>query len=128
MASEAGRERGPRRPGTHPRHRFWTDSLNRRAFLPALVGLLELFVAVLITGISAVNAAVPTGAFRRLRDGRFLLLAAANAGLAVLGAYWTWGQLPLGAPSWAASNLPTLTGILLVTVLLLATTLWPRHA
>jgi hypothetical protein len=91
------------------------------------VGLAELFVAVLVAGISVVNAAIPTGAYLRARDGRFLALAAANAVLAVLGVLWTWGELPLGPPSWAAPNLPILALALLATLLLLATTLWPRH-
>jgi hypothetical protein len=92
------------------------------------VGLPELFAAVLIAGISVVNAAIPASAYVRLRDGRFLLLTGSNGGLALLGGLWTWGNLPLGAPSWTASNLPVLGLVLLVTLLLLATTLWPRHA
>ena len=93
----------------------------------AFVGLAELFVAVLVAGVSCVNAGVPTGAFLRSRDGRFLFLAAANALLALLGVLWTWGELPLSPPSWAVPNLPVLSLVLLVTLLLLATTLWPRH-
>ncbi|HKN06128.1 MAG TPA: hypothetical protein VJ021_00795 [Thermoplasmata archaeon] len=91
------------------------------------MGLVELFVAVLVTGISCVNAGIPTGAFVRSQDGRFLVLAGANALLALLGALWTWGELPLNAPSWAVPNLPVLALTLLVALLLLATTLWPRH-
>jgi hypothetical protein len=93
----------------------------------AVVGLTELFVAVLVTGISLANSGVPVGAFLRSHDGRFLVLASANGGLALLGALWTWGELPLGPPSWAVPNLPVLSLTLLVTLLLLATTLWPRH-
>jgi hypothetical protein len=92
------------------------------------VGLLELFLAVLIVGVSGVNAAVPVAAWTRARDGRFLLLAAANATLAVLGAVWTWGQLPVSPPSYTAAQLPVLGIALVATLLLLATTLWPRHA
>ncbi len=95
--------------------------------LSAVVGLVELFVAVLVTGISCINAGVPTGAFFRSRDGRFLALAGANALLALLGGLWTWGELPLSPPSWAVPNLPVLALTLLVALLLLATTLWPRH-
>ncbi|HXQ79351.1 MAG: hypothetical protein WB788_08180 [Thermoplasmata archaeon] len=91
------------------------------------MGLVELFVAVLVTGISCINAGVPTGAFFRSRDGRFLALAGANALLALLGGLWTWGELPLSPPSWAVPNLPVLALTLLVALLLLATTLWPRH-
>ncbi len=91
------------------------------------MGLPELFVAVLMAGVSCVNAAVPTGAYLRSRDGRFLGLASANGVLALLGALWTWGELPLGPPSWAIPTLPILVLALLVTLLLLATTLWPRH-
>jgi hypothetical protein len=91
------------------------------------VGLAELFVAVLIAGISLVNAAVPAAAWSRSRDSRFLLLAGANMGLAALGLVWTWGQLPWDPPAWAAVQLPVLGLALLVTLLLLATTLWPRR-
>ena len=92
-----------------------------------LVGLVELFVAVLVAGLSLVNAAIPAGAYLRARDGRFLALAGANAVLALLGILWTWGELPLGPPAWAVPNLPVLGLALLVALLLLATTLWPRH-
>jgi len=92
------------------------------------VGLTELFVAVLIVGVSVVNAAVPTAAWSRARDGRFLLLAAANVGLAALGVVWAWGQLPWNPPSYTAVQLPVLLLTLLVTLLLLGTTVWPRRA
>jgi len=92
------------------------------------VGLTELFVAVLIAGISCVNGAIPVAAWSRSRDGRFLLLAAANAGLIVLGGEWAWAQLPTGAPAWTATSLPSELVVLGVVLLLLAATLWPRHA
>ncbi len=107
--------------------RLWTNSLNTSTGLSADVGLPELFVAVLIVGISCVNAAMPTGAYLRSRDGRFLVLASANAGLALLGVLWTWGELPLNPPSWIVGSLPLMILVLLVDLLLLATTLWPRH-
>jgi hypothetical protein len=92
------------------------------------VGLAELFVAVLIVGISCVNAAIPAAVWSRSRDGRFLLLSSANGLLAVLGLLWTWGQLPWNPPSWTSVQLPILGVALLVTLLLLATTLSPRRA
>jgi len=92
-----------------------------------VVGLTELFVAVLIVGISCVNAAPPAAAWRRQHDGRFLFLSAANVGLAVVGLVWTWGQLPWNPPAWASAQLPVLVLVLLVTLLFLATTLWPRR-
>ena len=92
------------------------------------VGLIELFVAVLIVGISCVNAAPPAAAWGRSRDGRFLLLSAANAFLALLGAVWTWGELPWNPPPWTSAQLPVLVLTLLVTLLFLATTLWPRRS
>lgn len=98
------------------------------SFLPSLVGLVELFVSVLIVGLSAINLAVPLAAWSRARDVRFLLLAAANAAIALLGGVWTWGQLPVGAPSFTQVQLPVLGIVLIATLLLLATTLWPRHA
>jgi len=106
----------------------WTTWLKPGWFLPAPVGLVELFVAVLIVGISAINAAVPLMAWSRARDSRFLLLAMANGVIALLGAVWTWGQLPGNPPSYAVIQLPVLGIVLTATSLLLATTLWPRHA
>ena len=91
------------------------------------MGIAELFVSVLIVGISCVNAAPPVAAWSRSGDARFLLLSAANAGLAVLGGLWAWGQLPLGPPAWTAAPLPVLVLVLLVTLLFLTTTLWPRR-
>ena len=91
------------------------------------MGLPELFVAVLITGISCVNAALPAGAYGRSRDGRFLVLVSANGLLALLGALWTWGELPWSPPGWVAVSLPTLMLVLLVALLFLAATMWPRH-
>lgn len=93
----------------------------------ATVGLTELFVAVLIVGISCVNAAAPAAAWWRSHDGRFLLLSTANVFLALLGSIWTWGELPWNPPSWTAAQLPVLGLVLLVAVLFLATTLWPRR-
>lgn len=91
------------------------------------MGLAELFVAALVTGLSLVNASVPAAAWSRARDGRFLLLAGANMLLAVLGAVWLWGQLPVSPPSFAASELPVLLLALGVALLLLASTLWRRR-
>lgn len=92
------------------------------------MGLAELFLAVLIVGVSAVNAAVPIAAWTRAHDSRFLLLATANLGLAALGVVWTWGQLPGNPPSYSAVQLPVLAIALVATLLFLAATLSPRHA
>ena len=92
------------------------------------MGLEELFVAVLIVGVSCVNAAAPAAAWWRSKDGRFLFLSAANVGLALLGVFWTWGQLPENPPSWASAELPVLLLVLLVSLLFLAATLWPRRS
>jgi len=91
------------------------------------MGLLELFVAVLIAGVSAINAAVPLAAWLRAHDGRFLFLVGANALLALLGAVWAWGELPGAPPSYTAVELPVLVITLLATLLLLATSLWRRR-
>lgn len=91
------------------------------------MGLLELFVAVLIAGVSLVNAAVPLAAWRRAHDGRFLFLVGANALLALLGAVWIWGELPGSPPSYTSVGLPVLGIVLLATLFLLATSLWPRR-
>ena len=91
------------------------------------MGLVELFVAVLIAGVSCINAAPPAAAWSRARDGRFLWLAGANAGLALLGAVWAWGELPWSPPAWAATSLPILSLVFVVALLFLVTTLWPRR-
>ncbi len=92
------------------------------------MGLAELFVAVLIVGVSCINAALPAAAYGRSRDPRFAVLAGASGVFAILGAAWTWGQLPLDPPAGLGVSLP-LAGLVLVgALLLLATTLWPRHA
>jgi type II secretory pathway pseudopilin PulG len=91
------------------------------------VGLVELFVAVLIVGISCVNAAPPAVAWTRSHDLRFALLAAAQLALAALGALWAWGQFPWSPPGWTEAQLPVLGLVLLVTLLFLATTLGPRR-
>jgi hypothetical protein len=92
------------------------------------VGLLALFVAVLIVGISCVNGAMPAAAWARSRDGRFLCLAGANAVLAGLGGLWAWGQLPVHPPWWTAIAWPAEVVVLGVAGLLLAATLLPRRA
>lgn len=92
------------------------------------MGLVELFLAVVIVGISCVNAALPAVAWGRSKDGRFFLLSTANAVLAILGALWVWGQLPGNPPSWTAVDSPILAVVLLAVLLFLATTLWPRRA
>jgi hypothetical protein len=91
------------------------------------VGLLELFVAVLIAGLSAINTALPFVVWGRIRDPRFLLLGGAGVGLLLLGALWTWGQLPYDPPAFTAVQLPILLLALAVAVLLLAATLVPRR-
>jgi len=48
--------------------------------------------------------------------------------LAALGVVWAWGQLPGNPPSYTAVQLPVLLLTLLVTLLLLGTTVWPRRA
>jgi hypothetical protein len=92
------------------------------------VSLAGLFAAVVIVGISCVNAAIPAAAWARSHDGRFLLLSSSSAALAVLGLLWAWGQLPLSPPSWTWVSLPIELVALLVTVLLLAASLSPRRA
>ena len=92
------------------------------------MALVELFVAVVIAGVSCVNAAMPGAAWGRSHDGRFVALAAANAALALLGGLWTWGQLPVSAPSWTGTPLVPEMCVLGAAVLFLASTLVPRHA
>ncbi|MFZ1022931.1 MAG: hypothetical protein WAN87_02200 [Thermoplasmata archaeon] len=89
--------------------------------------LQDFFVSILIVGISCVNAAVPSAAWVRARDARFLLLAGANAVLAIVAAIWAWGVLPVNPPAFAAPQFPILVLVLLVALLLLAASLWPRR-
>lgn len=91
------------------------------------MGLAELFLAVLIVGVSAINAAVPGAAYARSGDPRFLALAAGSGVFAIVGALWTWGQLPLDPPAGLSVSVPIAGLVLLGTLLLLATTLWRRH-
>ncbi len=91
------------------------------------MGLLELFVAVLIAGISIVNVGAPVTAWSRARDDRFLLLIGANAGLAAVGLVWVWGQLPVDPPSYSEAGLPVLGLALVAVVLFLAAAVWPRR-
>lgn len=72
------------------------------------MGLVELFFAVLVAGLSAVNVALPAAAWSRTRDPRFVLLVGANAFLLGLGLLWTWSELPVNPPGYAAVSLPVL--------------------
>ena len=92
------------------------------------MGLEELFVAVLIAGISLINAVVAGAAWSRARDPRLLLVAGANAGLLAVGALWAWGQVPGGPSEFGAPSWPVLLLVLVVTLLLLGTALVPRHS
>jgi hypothetical protein len=92
------------------------------------VGLVELFVAVLIAGVSCINLGLPAVAFQRSGDGRFLALSGANAVLVLVGLLWAWGQLPYNPPAWTGVGLPILALVLLVALLLLVSTLWRRRA
>ena len=91
------------------------------------MGLLELFVAGLIAGISLINAIVAGGAWSRARDPRLLFVAGANAGLLVVGLLWVWGQFPGGPAEFAAPSWPVLILVLVVTLFLLGTALMPRR-
>jgi hypothetical protein len=92
------------------------------------MGLLELFLASAIVGLSLVNATVPAVAYTRTRDPRFVLLIAANAFLAALGALWSWGELPFAPPAATATSLPVLAVALLAVLCLFGTVLLPRRA
>jgi hypothetical protein len=107
--------------------RLCTNSLTFGPPLSGRVGLLELFLAVVIVGLSVVNAAIPLTVYVRARDGRFLLLAFANLAFAGLGGLWVWGQWPGSPPSYAVVQWPVLALALLVVLLLLGTSVWPRR-
>ena len=91
------------------------------------MGILELFAAVLIVGVSCLNASLPAVAWRRAGDRRFLALTAGHALVAALGGVWVWGELPVSAPGWSVATGPILGLVLLATLLFLASTLWPRR-
>ena len=92
------------------------------------MGLLELFLAVLVVGLSATNAAIPLVAWGRTRDPRFLLLVGANACLLGLGLLWTWGELPFSPPAFTAVSLPVLSLATIAVLFLLGTVLLRRRA
>ncbi len=92
------------------------------------MGLEELFVSVLIAGLSLVNATVAGAAWTRARDPRLLLVAAANVALLAVGALWAWGQLPGGPSEFATPSWPVLLLVLLGTLLFLGTALVPRRS
>ncbi|HKS59643.1 MAG TPA: hypothetical protein VJS68_02570 [Thermoplasmata archaeon] len=91
------------------------------------MGLLEVFLATVVAGISLVNAIVPLAAFRRTRDPRFWLVVASHLGLAALGGIWVWGTLPVGPPPWTAVTTGTLLLATLVVLLFLGASLVPRR-
>ncbi|MCI4348827.1 MAG: hypothetical protein L3J93_01215 [Thermoplasmata archaeon] len=91
------------------------------------MGLVELAIAILVLGISAIDAAVPLAVWSRTRDPRFLLVAGAGGCLALLGGIWAWGALPIGAPAYANAELPVLLITLAGAVFLLAASTWPRR-
>jgi hypothetical protein len=92
------------------------------------MGLPELFVSVLIAGLSLVNAVVAVGAWYRTRDGRLLLVAGANLALLLVGLLWAWGQFPSGPSEFAAPSWPVLLLVLVATLFLLGTALLPRRS
>lgn len=92
------------------------------------MGLAELFLSVLIVGLSCVNAAIPFSAWRRTQDTRFALLGSANAFLALLGALWAWGQLPVNPPEFTASTEASVLLVLAAVLLFLLATLLRRHS
>ncbi len=94
----------------------------------ASMSLLLLFLAALIVGLSAVNAALPAAAWGRTRDPRFLLVVGANLCLAGLGILWTWGQLPLSPPADAGTSLSAVALVTAAAIFLLGIGLLPRRA
>jgi hypothetical protein len=91
------------------------------------MGLPELFVAVLIAGISVVNCVVALGAWSRARDPRLLLVSAANVCLLLVGALWAWGEFPSGPSEFSNPSWPVLILVFLATLFLLGTALLPRR-
>ena len=116
-----------KRRNFHPTSHDSTDEFNLWEAVRARMGLAELFLAVLVVGVSGVNASLPISAWRRGHDARFLFLAVANTTLATLGAIWAWGALPVNPPSYAVAQLPVLALALVVAFFFLAATLWPRR-
>lgn len=92
------------------------------------MGLLELFLAAVLAGASAIASAAPVAAWSRTREPRFLLVAAAHFTLLALGLLWLWGQLPDRASAVTAVSLPALALATVAALLLLATGLLRRRA
>ena len=92
------------------------------------MGLLELFVAGLISGLSLLNVAVALGAWSRARDPRLFLVAGANASLLAVGLLWAAGQLPAGPSEFAAPSWPVQALVLAAALFLLGTALLPRRS
>ena len=90
------------------------------------MALPALFETVLIVGNSGITTALATLSGYRLGDRRFLFVSAANGGMVALGAVWTWGELPVSPPAWSVAQLPVLLLVLLIALLFLVSTLWPR--
>lgn len=89
---------------------------------------IELFFAGIMAGASGLGSGLPFAAWSRTRDPRFLLVTGSSVSMLALGLTWTWGQLPLNPPSYAASTLaPILMGCA-ASLLLLSTGLLPRRS
>lgn len=91
------------------------------------MGLLVLFVAALISGLSVINVVVAAGAWSRARDPRLLLVAGANASLLIVGLLWSWGQVPGGPSEFATPSWAVLLLVLAAALFLLGTALLPRR-
>lgn len=91
------------------------------------MGLLELFVAALIVGVSLINAGVALGAWTRARDPRLWLVAGANLSLLLIGLLWAWSQVPGGPSEFGTPSWPVMILVLVAALFLLGTALLPRR-
>lgn len=90
---------------------------------------LEALAAALVLAIfSVVGSALALAAWNRLREPRFLLVAAGQWALLAMGAIWAYGQVAATPPSYAAASLPVVGLAALASVLLVLGSLWPPRS
>lgn len=90
------------------------------------MGLEALALALVLGAASAAGSALAIGAWTRTRDARFLLLAAAQWSLLVMGAIWALGQILASPPLYARAELPEIGLSALCACLLVLGSIVPR--
>jgi len=91
------------------------------------MALVELFIAVLVVGVSLVNASIPLAALTRTREARFVWVALGNLALAVFGSIAAWAELPASFAGPVGVPFYGLLCVLIAALLLMLSTVWPRR-